>query len=108
MKIEPNGAGSTSPNAARQLDRKPAAQPAQPEGRPQAPAEPPVDRAVISETARDLGEQRKAVSDPGARLPADTLRVIVQRACSGFYDQPEIREIVLSRLAADLETGPAE
>jgi hypothetical protein len=109
MKIQPSGPDPTSSRAARQLDKNSAAQPVRQEGRP-ANGSPEVarDRAEISDAARDLGERAKTSGECSAQLPADRLRSVMDRVCSGYYDRPEVRDAVLSRLSHDLESLPKD
>jgi len=109
MKIQPSGPDSTASRAARQLAKNEAAQPLRPEGNPAGGShEVARDRAEISDAARDLGEQAKLSSECRPQLTAERLRSLTERVSGGFYDRPEVRDVVLSRLASDLASLPKD
>ncbi len=102
MTIQPIQPNPTPSQGARPLDPSATPAPVQPDGRPATGARRvPGDQVEISQTAREI-DRRQPSGPEGSQLPADTLRVLVERVCSGFYDQPEVRDVVLDRLANDL------
>lgn len=61
------------------------------------------DRAEISGIARDLAHATHAERPEASDLPPERMQQILDRIASGFYEQPEVREAVVRRIAADLD-----
>lgn len=61
------------------------------------------DRAEISGIARDLVHATHTERPEASDLPPERMQQILGRIASGFYEQPEVREAVARRIAADLD-----
>jgi len=108
MEIHPTKPGSTPKTGAGRLDRGSAPLPAQSEEHTtsEEAAKAARDKVQISDEARSLQEQLQHERDLIAQLPPGRLREVLERIYNGFYDRPEVRDVVLQRLAEDLEVPP--
>src|SRR5512143_1802318 len=104
MEIQPTKPGSTPKTGAGRLDRGAAPLPAQSEEHTtsEEAAKAARDKVQISDEARSLQHERDLI----AQLPPGRLREVLERIYNGFYDRPEVRDVVLQRLAEDLEVPP--
>ena len=69
------------------------------------------DNVQLSEAARTLAEQARAVSDTvrtSGTVSADKLAVISKRIQDGFYDTEAVRHEIARRLLPDLKSGVLE
>jgi len=108
MDIQPTKPGSTPKTGPGRLDRSAAPPPAQSEEHVPSPeaAKAARDKVQISDAARSLQEQLQHEREFIAQLPPGRLRETLERIYNGFYDRPEVRDVVLQRLAEDLEVPP--
>jgi hypothetical protein len=60
------------------------------------------DRVEISGIARDLARAARTDRPESSDLPPERMQQILDRIASGFYEEPEVREQVVRRIAADL------
>lgn len=101
MSIQPTSSGRSS--QAGRLDGRPAV-----ERSTRGPAADSAggtsasDRIELSETARELAGIAGSTEIPAAELGPERLREVAARMVDGFYDRPEVIELVLSRLARAL------
>lgn len=103
MSIEPTKPGSTPPPGPGRLDRAASPAPARPEdGSTSGSAGKPArDKVQISDAARDLQDQlqnRREVT----QLSPGRLHEVLERFTGGFYDRPEVRGVVVDRIAEEL------
>lgn len=107
MNLNPTTPDPAQRPGAHRLRRAGHEPPARPAGTPSHPIETdPSDAIEISPEARELqgalhGAQDRAAADE-LDLPPERLREILDRIKQGFYEQPQVREALLRRLAADL------
>ncbi len=103
MKIQPPNPGPASgPGPDRLRDSQPPAT-----ERARTPAEPsrapsPGDRVELSPAARALSETLGADRQVSSALSAQNLHLVLKRLEGRFYDQPEVQDAILRRLASDL------
>ena len=103
MQVNAAGPGSTSGPRRKPTETLPAD--SAPTGLTRKPAEATLqpDRAEISGIARDLAHATRTDRPESSELPPERMQQILDRIASGFYEQPEVREQVVHRIAADLD-----
>lgn len=79
----------------------------EPPARPSADTPPPLERdpkdaIEISPAAREIQGTMAHPDSSEIDLPPERLREILDRIRQGFYEQPEVRDALLRRLAQDL------
>jgi hypothetical protein len=74
-------------------------------GRPRKPADASLqpDQVEISGIGRDLANATRADRPEPADLPPERMQQILDRIATGFYEQSEVREQVVRRIAKEME-----
>lgn len=103
MQVNAAGPDSTSGPRRKRTETLPAD--SAPTGASRKPPEPTLqpDRVEISGIARDLAHATRADRPESSDLPPERMQQILDRIASGFYEQPDVREQVVRRIAADLD-----
>lgn len=104
MTIRPTSSGQTPrPGIERAGKSTPTGAPARANDA-SAPSTPGVTRddVQISAQARELQQMDAAARGVAGEVPAERMKQVLERLSGGYYDQPQVRDIVLSKLSKDL------
>ncbi len=106
MTVRPTTSGQTPGPAIGRTDRtaSPTSASAARPAEPNATAAPGArrDDVQISAQARQLQQVDSTTRGPGGELSADRLRQVLGRISDGHYDQPQVQDQVVRRLAHDI------
>lgn len=104
MTVRPTSSGQIPRPAIGRTDRTAGPVSASRPADPSAPTTSGVNRddVQISSQARELQQMDSAARGPGGELSVERMRQVLGRMNDGHYDQPEVQDQVVRRLARDL------
>ena len=108
MKIDPTQAGKVQPDRSRRSAEPIPAGQTRPNQTGATPGTPGTDKVELSSEARALLEQMGVPSGTLSELPPERVRQIFDRVAQGFYDRQEVKDEVMQRLMARLDTDAPE